>query len=166
MKTSGSSPAGETRRDAIGAALLANYPTVQYHLVQFLAEHLTDCRKSIGGDLDEIMILAVLGQRYLDAQRDQPHGDAAAGDRVWMSATRLADVTGVARESVRRKLGRLETRRWVTRNEEGGWSLAVTGEGAQAKADLSDLDRRGIDRLGRLLAALLPVVGSDAPGGP
>ncbi len=44
-----------------------NYQQVQYHYVQYLAEHLTDCRKSLGGDFDDLMLMAVLGQRSLGA---------------------------------------------------------------------------------------------------
>ena len=148
----------ESTRSAVGAALLAHYPTVQYHYVQFLAEHLTDCRKTLGGDFDDLMVLAVLGQRFLQARQDRDAGDIGAAERIWMSALRLSDVTGVPRESVRRKLNRLAARGWVTHDPAQGWRLAGSFDMATARIDLGDLDRRGLDRLGKLVAALLPLL--------
>jgi hypothetical protein len=139
---------------------------VQYHYVQFLAEHLTDCRKTLGGDFDDLMMLAVLGQRFLQARRDFDAGDTGAVERVWMSALRLSDVTGVPRESVRRKLKRLAERGWVTQDPAQGWRLAGSFDMATARIDLGDLDRRGLERLGKLVAALLPLLPDrEAPAG-
>lgn len=155
--------AQETTRSSVSAALQANYPTVQYHFVQFLAEHLTDCRKSLGGDFDDLMLLAVLGRRFILARRDQEAGDVAAEGRIWMSALRIADVTGVPRESVRRKLNRLAARGWVTHDPEHGWGLAGPLENATARMDLGELDQRGLDRPGKLMIALLPIVTAARP---
>lgn len=151
----------ETVRDQVLGALEQNYRQVQYHYVQFLAEHLTDCRKSLGGDFDDLMMLAVLGQRFLGARLDLQAGNAGAENRIWMSALRLSDVTGVPRESVRRKLFRLEARGWVLHDPKKGWRLAGTMEEAQARNDLADLDKRGLERLARLITDLIPLV---APG--
>ncbi|MCX7286515.1 MAG: hypothetical protein NTW20_02860 [Rhodobacterales bacterium] len=147
----------------MSAALEANYPTVQYHYVQFLAEHLTDCRKTLGGDFDDLMMLAVLGQRFLQARRDRDAGDSRSEERIWMSALRLSDVTGVPRESVRRKLKRLAERGWVMQDPANGWRLAGSFELANARIDLGDLDRRGLNRLGKLMAALLPLLSETRP---
>ncbi len=92
-----------------------------------------------------------------------------------MSALRLSDVTGVPRESVRRKLFRLQDRGWVTHDPVQGWRIAGDMEGAQARLDLGDLDRRGLERLARLMCDLLPYIvpdirdalsdrGADGPG--
>lgn len=153
----GSQP-GESTRRSVTTAFLDNYPEVQYHYVQFLAEHLTDCRKTLGGDFDDLMLLAVLGQRFLQARRDYHAGDTGAEARVWMSALRISDVTSVPRESVRRKLARLAARGWVTHDPAHGWRISGTFEKATAKVDLGDLDQRGIERLARLVTALLPLL--------
>jgi hypothetical protein len=142
----------------VTTAFLENYPEVQYHYVQFLAEHLTDCRKTLGGDFDDLMLLAVLGQRFLQARREYHAGDVGAEARIWMSALRISDVTDIPRESVRRKLARLAARGWITRDPAHGWSIAGTFEESRAKVDLGDLDRRGIERLARLVTSLLPLL--------
>ena len=155
---SGDSATPETARGAVSAVLEANYPTVQYHYVQFLTEHLIDCRKTLGGDFDDLMLLAVMGQRFLQARRERDAGDAAAAERVWMSALRLSDVTGIPRESVRRKLKGLAARGWVTQDPARGWGLAGSLDYATARIDLGDLDRRGLERLGKLMTALMPLL--------
>lgn len=129
---------------------------VQYHFVEFLAEHLTDCRKSLGGDLDDLMVLAMLGQRDAKSRQD---GDARqAGATEHLSALRISDATGIPRESVRRKLNRLAARGWVAHDPERGWVLVGSVNEPTAKIDLADFDRRGIERLGKLITALLPLV--------
>jgi hypothetical protein len=143
---------------AIKAALLANYADVQYHYVQFLAEHLTDCRKSLGGDFDNLMIVAVLGQRFLGAYHELAPGEISDDALVWMSALRIADVTGIPRESVRRKLGHLHARGWVEHNRNRGWRLAGGRNSTKARLDLTQLDQRSIDRLARMIAAILPLL--------
>ena len=156
--TASADPVPESTRRAVAAALQAHYATVQYHFVQFLAEHLTDCRKSLGGDFDDMMLLAVLGQRFLQARQQRETGVAGAEERIWMSALRISDVTGIPRESARRKLNRLVERGWVTHDPAQGWRLAGSFELSAARADLGDLDKRGLDRLGKLMAALLPLL--------
>jgi hypothetical protein len=148
--------------DAVTSAFEAHYSAVQYHYVQFLSEHLTDCRKTLGGDFDDLMMLAVLGQRFLQARKEHDAGDATAADRIWMSALRLSDVTGIPRESVRRKLGRLATRGWVMHDPAKGWGLMGSLDMTQARIDLAELDRRGLNRLAKLVLGLLPILPQDA----
>lgn len=150
----------ELGRAKVLELLKENYQQVQYHYVQFLAEHLTDCRKSVGGDFDDLMMIAVLGQRLLGARLAVKAGDSGAESRIWMSALRLSDVTGVPRESVRRKLFRLEARGWVTHDPDRGWKLAGSITRASARDDLGSLDERGLERLARLISDLLPYLTS------
>ena len=160
--------AQRTSSQRVQAAILENYVPAQYAFVQFLSEHLLDCRKSVGGDLDDVMLLAVLGQRLLAARINPGQGLADSRDRDWMSALRIADVTGIPRESVRRKLNRLAERGWVTHDPAQGWALAGSHGMVAAKTDLSELDRRGIERLGKLVASLLPLLAKNrsAPTAP
>jgi hypothetical protein len=135
-------------REQMIAALAERYVDAQYVFVQFITEHLADCGRTFGGDLAQMLILAVIGQSHLSAVRGQP-GDAVA---YGVSALRIADVTGLPRETARRKLAKLAERGWIEHGV-AGWRLA--GPDAmhpQAKADLSDIDRRGLERLARLHA--------------
>jgi hypothetical protein len=141
----------------VTAVLRENYRFAQYQVVQYLAEHLTDCRRVFDGDLDEMMILAILGQRAIGAVFEEDGQIELAGDRACMSALRIADVTGVPRESTRRKLVALRDRGWIEQNGNKGWRLSGEAGNSRAGQDLHDLDRRGMERLGRLIAALLPL---------
>ncbi len=146
----------------IKAALMNNYADVQYHYVQFLADHLTDCRKTLGGDFDYLMVLAVLGQRFLGAYHDLAPGEIPDEARIWMSALRISDVTGIPRESVRRKLAQLSAKGWVENNRSQGWRLSGGRDSTNVRNELRELDQRGMDRLVRMIAALQPFLAVQA----
>lgn len=76
-----------------------------------------------------------------------------------ISASRLADVCGIPRETVRRKLKLLEQRGWI-RHEEGEqvWTIRMDGGAAQACMDLMDLDRRGLHRMTKMYAELERII--------
>jgi hypothetical protein len=152
----------EQGTNAIRRALAARYVEVQYHFVQFVVDHLVDCRRSMG-DFDDVMILAILGQRRLEARRDHDVGEPAAAKRVWMSASRLSDVTSIPRETVRRKLVRLRDRGWIEEDAALGWRIAGTADVSKVRDDLADLDSRGMDRLSRLVSGLMPLLDAGNP---
>jgi hypothetical protein len=154
----GHSRAPGTATDQILAALQGRYPETQYHFVQFFSEHLVDCYRVFGGDFDQVILLAVMGQRYIEAARDARAIPGRGPDMAWISALRLADVTGLPRETVRRKLKLLAQRGWVVCEKGKGWTLAGDFPAASARDDLKDLDQRGLQRLARLLAALRPLL--------
>lgn len=73
--------------------------------------------------MESVLLLATLGQVHL--QHAESIVDAGAPDDVphdanlgWMTASRLADVTGIPRQTVRRKLLGLRERGWVEQNEQ------------------------------------------------
>jgi hypothetical protein len=155
-----SSPAvnGNAGRAAkVEASFRSSYAHVQYHYVQFLTEHLVDCSKTFHGDFDQVIILAVLGQNHIRAVIAMREGRGGSSPPMWINASRLADVTGLPRETVRRKLLTLAERGWVQQNAKKGWELVGPAEHTKAKRDLTGLDRRAIQRLAKLYAALEPV---------
>jgi DNA-binding transcriptional ArsR family regulator len=133
-----------------------NYARVQYHYVQFLTEHLADCARTFSGDLSKVLVLAVLGQRYIETQISAQR-DAASGQSGAMSASRIADVTGLPRETVRRKLDALSDLGWVEQGPDRRWQIAAVEGASTLRRDLKDLDSRGLQRLARLYAALSPL---------
>ncbi|MFW5834685.1 MAG: hypothetical protein ACOCYE_11365 [Pseudomonadota bacterium] len=80
-----------------------NYVRFQYAFVEFLAGHLTDLSREFRGDLQLPLILAALGQRTLLWQAEADRAEPPAWTPT-MAAARIADVTGIPRETVRRKL--------------------------------------------------------------
>ena len=152
-----SDPAGADPRPKRAAPVLdafeRNYAQVQYHYVQFLTEHLADCARTFSGDLTKVLVLAVLGQRHIEAQTSVQK-DKAAGQSSAMSASRIADVTGLPRETVRRKLDALSDLGWVEQGADRRWRIAAVDGTSTLRHDLRDLDARGLQRLARLYASL------------
>lgn len=139
----------------------ADYLGYQYRLVEFLAEHLADVSRTFDGDMHAPVILANIGQVSLQATaaaRDNGNslGEAPA-DRRGMTACRLADVTGIPRETVRRKLAAMAERGWIER-QDGYWVLTLAGKEARVRQDILPLDQRSLQRAARLYCQLDEVV--------
>ena len=160
MTDSPSDPGGADPRPKRAAPVLdafeRNYAQVQDHYVQFLTEHLADCARTFSSDLTKVLVLAVLGQRHTEAQT-AAHRDKAAGQPSAMSASRIADVTGLPRETVRRKLDALSDLGWVAQGADRRWRIAAVDGTSTLRHDLKDLDARGLQRLARLYASLTPL---------
>jgi predicted transcriptional regulator len=137
------------------------YPRYQYHFVEFLTEHLADCSRTFGGDLQMVAVLATIGQMCPFANRNRGKAPTEPVRQACpISASRIADVTGIPRETVRRKLKTLETRGWIE-PAGAGWQLKFAGEDPVVRADLRDFDSRAIDRVARFFSALA-ALGSPA----
>lgn len=133
-----------------------NYIAAQYVFVQFFAEHLADLSRAFRGDLQTMLILATLGQVHLDRARRAldpfaPDEAPAGVDLGWTTSSRLADVTGIPRQTVRRKLAGLAKRGWVIQNDQQGWELS-RADGPRVRDDLAELDVRAMKRVSRLIA--------------
>lgn len=154
---------GDGQKDAPPAAeeiaekLHKNYRAFQYRAVQFLTDHLADCARVFNGDLQQMLVLALLGQVALDARARGLLVNNAQADCI--SASRLADVSGIPRETVRRKLAALHKKGWVEQMDSGSWRLAIDAmEQARARAGLEDLDKRSLMRWATLFAAIKPLI--------
>jgi DNA-binding MarR family transcriptional regulator len=82
-------------------------------------------REQFGGDLDRMLVLAVVGMRSLPPQRVQGRsfaefqaGQLAQQPRP-INVQSIAETTGIARETVRRKVAELEAAGWIERGEDG-----------------------------------------------
>ena len=75
-----------------------------------------------------------------------------------MTASRVADVSGLDRETVRRKLKALAARGWIRQIADRSWEIATDPSGdTKVRRDLDALDARGLERLARLYVALRPI---------
>jgi hypothetical protein len=108
------------------------------HVAGF-ARLLSALRRLFGGDLDLMLVMAVIGDRRY-ALRHPPeamnYGDAGRAtledaDAAVINIQSIADFTGIPRETVRRKVSALVARGWVSRDGRG--DLAPT---AKASTDL------------------------------
>jgi len=84
-------------------------------------------RQSFGGDLDQMLILAVIGDRKL-ARRASPaepsydrlgYSELHHPASVAINPHSIAEYTAIPRETVRRKVAALIERGWVERSENG-----------------------------------------------
>lgn len=154
------------RSENVRAAFTANYRAYQYRFVEFFVDHLADLSRTFQGDLQQMVIIAIIGQVRMRAMATA----AATGrdpadlppERVSITASRIADVTGIPRQTVRRKLMLLEKRGWIERSPASAWSLVMHGQDAPARLDLAAVDQRAIARIARLFAELETIV--DASG--
>lgn len=105
-------------------------------------ELLIRLRRHFGGDLDRMLVLAVIGARTLARGRidgmsyDRFMGGERAKDAAPINLQSIVDYSGIPRETVRRKLLALERSGWITRNDKG--YLFAT---AKAAADLEPATR-------------------------
>ncbi len=145
-----------------------NYIAAQYVFVQFFADHLSDLSRTFRGDLQMMLILATLGQVHLERVR-RKLGPVAADDVPldidigWTTSSRLADVTGIPRQTVRRKLLSLQQLGWVIQNEQQGWAIHREG-GTRAHSDLSDIDTRAMRRISKFVADFTTLMSKTSPG--
>lgn len=132
----------------------ANYLAYQYTFVEFFTEHLSDCARAFDGDLQEMLVLAIIGQMHLKARLDAQDGPgrrrAAKQISAQITASRIADAAGIPRETVRRKLGKLAKRGWIEQDALGPWRLVEKSGATRARQDLSDIDRRALARVASL----------------
>ncbi len=128
---------------------------VQYHFVEFFVAHLLDISRAFGGDLQEMLILAIVGQVHMRA------GELGR-ENAAISASRIADVSAIPRQTVRRKLQSLKLRGWVEQVENGAWRLVVREREPSAQQGLRELDQRSLERVIKLVRALHPHIHEDA----
>jgi DNA-binding MarR family transcriptional regulator len=157
----GLKPAPSSRADQVRSGFEAQYPAYQYNMVEFITGHLADLSRAFRGDLQEMLVLAIIGQLAIRAHRAalaEPNPTDARRLGTAISASRLADVTAIPRQTVRRKLKSLEERGWIERADGASYQLAVRDGDAAARQDLSAVDQRSIERAARLFCGLERIV--------
>lgn len=98
-------------------------------------ELLVTLRRYFGGDLDRMLVLAIIGSRTLARGRidgmcyDRFMEGERANERAPINLQSIADYSGIPRETVRRKLLDLERSGWITRRNKG--DLVITEKAAQ-----------------------------------
>lgn len=157
MRTDSKKDGSASRTAEIEARIRDNYAQSQYHLVQFFTEQSIDALRTFGGDFDQVIVLAIIGQNHLNAFIAQAGNPDLVVNRA-SNATRIADITGLPRETVRRKLLKLAERGWVHQNAQREWELTGPPDDSNARRDLAEIDDRGIRRLARLYAGLEKIV--------
>jgi response regulator of citrate/malate metabolism len=129
----------------------------QYHMTEFVVEHLIDCHKAFDGDLQLMLIVAVIGQASLQRFVHAQEKGLEVFDRA-ITASRLADITGIPRQTVRRKLIVAQERGWLEQTDRGAWRIISRGERLPVQDALRDIYERGLRRGLKFAAAVKPLV--------
>lgn len=119
---------------------------LQYAQVQFITEQLLGSGRMLQGDYTWVVILAVLGQRSLESVKN---GDDLESEMRCMSASRISDITCVPRETVRRKLQKLESLGLICQRGKSGWCFIGTLDNSPARRHFADEERGFLKRLAK-----------------
>jgi hypothetical protein len=93
--------------------------------VEAFTQLLIVLREQFGGDLDRMLVLAVIGLRTLPARRVDglSYAEFQAGQTVQqpspINVQSIAESSGIPRETVRRKVRELEAAGWIVRRDDG-----------------------------------------------
>ncbi len=124
----------------------------EHHLAWslFFVAHLGDLRRSLGS-LDDALLLAAMGLGPVALRARRSRADPATAAT---NPQRLAELTGIPRETVRRRLAAFRRKGWLEQGEDRAWRLAM-GPGGRARIaeELAPLHGRFLAELARLQAA-------------
>ena len=133
-----------------------NYVTFQHEFIEFLVAQLIDFRKVFNGDLDETLVYIFVARYYLREERGrgQNHQDQ---DGYWAAPptlARISEFTGIARETVRRKLISLQSRGLIEKIDHDKWRPATKGDVPVIRSEYEEFWAREMRRLVKLVRAL------------
>lgn len=125
--------------------------------VDALIAFLTRLRAAFDGDLDAALIMAVIGSAAIPRGRVPDDLSYSAFRKMEkrdkysspVNTFSIAQITGIPRETVRRKLIQMERRGWISKDEQGYW--VVEPEGV---AELEPMTQYSLEYLNRLAAVL------------
>lgn len=120
-------------------------------------------RRHFGGDLDRMLVLAVIGSRTLarGGIEGMAYDEFAAGNQTGrqpapVNLQSISDYSGIPRETVRRKLRDLEATGWVTRHPDGFLMATI-----EARKDLAPLTEATIRYLQAIVSTCLEAKCAD-----
>jgi len=142
------------REDAETLFVKENFGLVWPEHLRAFTHLLVQLRARFDGDLELLLVLAVIGERTrpedwspeLLTYQQLTRGAGREHCQVPINIQSIADYSGIARETVRRKVKVLQEKGWVGRDEKG--NLYVS---RQAAKDLEDATSESISYLATML---------------
>ncbi|WP_363350160.1 hypothetical protein [Methylocystis echinoides] len=133
-----------------------NYVKFQHELLEFLFAHLVDMRAIFEGDLDALLIFISISRYYLRDERINAASEEAGPQQHHhhLTLSRIAQITTIPRETVRRKLSLLESKGLLERGPNDGWRLVVKDGRPVIRARYESVWQRVMRRLVKLVRAL------------
>lgn len=166
-------PVSLPAHDAVLTGFQGRFVEAQYVWTSFLLDHLIECRRRIG-DLDSMVVLTVIG---LAALRQVQKVRELEGEHISLgymtagvpdkgetvNAYSIANITGIPRENVRRRLAELAQQGWIEQAPDGGWRIRKTEQGpSRAAMDLAELTASTVGRIADFIGRLATVSASAA----
>ncbi len=150
------------------AAFAAQYLEFQYRFVDFFVEHLGDLSQVFKGDLQMMLALAVVGQVKIRTVHDAIMAGVSPAEADLLAngitASRIAEIISIPRQTVRRKLAQLRDLGWVEQNPDQTWCISSRGGPNSVRRDLAEVDSRAIARVAGLFAGLEGLVTARRKG--
>ena len=124
--------------------LMENFGRIWPVHVEAFTELLITLRRQFGGDLDRMLVLAVIGSRTLHRRRSHglSYDDFQEGrhnltpDPLPINVQSITACTGIPRETVRRKVRELEASGWIIKGDKG--RLIVSEQAVQDLAPATE----------------------------
>jgi phosphotransacetylase len=169
-------PVSLPARDAVLAGFEGRFVEAQYIWTSFLLDHLIECRRRIG-DLDSMVVLIVIGLsalRQIQKVRELEGEHVSLGYMIagvpdkgdTVNAYSIANITGIPRENVRRRLAELAQQGWIEQASDGGWRIHKGESGpSRAATDLAGLTASTVGRIADFVGRLATVSASATADG-
>jgi hypothetical protein len=125
---------------------------LRYQFGEWFTAQLIEAAQAFDGDLQSMLLLAIIGQVHLRRALALREGLEEPDWRdVQISASRLADITHINRETVRRKLKAMEQRGWLEQTPNASWRLAMRDGRVSVADDLGELDHRTLENFVKMI---------------
>lgn len=132
-----------------------HYVDFQHEIVEFLSAQLIDFRLMFGGDLDELLVYLMVSRYWLREERSSRNENGPEESMVApLSLSRIADLTGIPRETVRRKLLSLQKRGLMERVGKSEWRVAFRDGAPAIRTGFEEFLQREMRRAVKLVKAL------------
>ena len=130
------------------------FAMVAYQLNRYIVDHMLRCYRTLGLDLEAIMLLGVLSHQNIAhlirpgasvSDTLGPNGQIRSDRQLELRPLRIRDlvqITGVPRETVRRKLAIMEEKE-IVRRVERGWVI----DGRYVSEEIREFNRESVRRL-------------------
>ncbi len=132
-----------------------NYVKFQHEFIEFLFAHLVDMRVIFEGDLDALLIFISVSRYYLRDERANPDmSEEELGANRHLTLSRISELTGVPRETARRKLKLLESKGLLEKGPYDNWRLKVQDGQPVIRTKYEPVWQRMMQRLVKLVRSL------------
>lgn len=148
------------------AIIRENFGTIWPEHLKAFTHLLIRLRQHFDGDLDLMLVLAVIGERTRPdswepevlTYRQLTRGEDEQHFQLPINVQSVADYSGIPRETVRRKVAALQAKGWVERTDEGHLQV-----GRRAAVDLEAATGETMEYLATVLKAFRAAA-LDRPG--